>query len=132
MVSNGRAAQQYVQTQVRSSTPLELVVMLYDGALRASAAACDAMQRRDIPARRAALSRAMAIISELQSTLDMERGGDIADQLDRLYTWMTSQLVEATVKQQVGPILDVQRTLQILRDGWQQIAVAKPVPESAA
>jgi flagellar protein FliS len=132
MVSNGRAAQQYVQTQVRSSTPLELVVMLYDGALRASAAACDAMERRDIPARRVALSRAMAIISELQSTLDMDRGGEIADQLDRLYTWMTSQLVEATVKQQVGPILDVRRTLQILRDGWQQISVAKPAPESAA
>jgi len=132
MVSNGRAAQQYVQTQVRSSTPLELVVMLYDGALRASAAACDAMERRDIPARRIALSRAMAIISELQSTLDMERGGDIADQLDRLYTWMTSQLVDATIKQSADPIKDVRRMLEILRDAWQQIAKAKPVPESAA
>jgi flagellar secretion chaperone FliS len=133
MMSNGRAAQHYVQTQVRSSSPLELVVMLYDGALRAAAAACDALERRDIPARRAALSKAMAIIGELQSTLDMERGGDIAVELDRLYTWMTGQLVEATVKQQAGPILDVRRVLEILRDGWQQVATAKPaVPESAA
>ena len=74
----------------------------------------------------------MAIISELQSTLDMERGGDIADQLDRLYTWMTSQLVDATIKQSADPIKDVRRMLEILRDAWQQIAKAKPVPESAA
>jgi flagellar protein FliS len=132
MVSTGRAAQQYLQTQVRSRTPLELVVMLYDGALRATAAACDAMSRRDIPARRTALSQAMAILSELQSTLDMERGGDIAEQLDRLYTWMTSQLIEATVKQDPAPIHGVRRTLEVLRDGWQQIAAGQAAPGSAA
>ena len=132
MISNGRAAQQYFQTQIRSSSPLELVVMLYDGALRATAVACEALDRRDIPARRAALSKAMSIISELQSTLDMERGGDVAVELDRLYTWMTAQLVEAAVKQQAAPIADVRRILEILRDAWQQIAAGKSAPESAA
>jgi flagellar protein FliS len=132
MLPHGRAAQQYLQTQVRSSTPLELVVMLYDGAIRATAAAAEAMSRRDIPTRRTNLSRAMAIISELQSTLDMDRGGEISTQLDQLYTWMTSQLVEATVRQDPKPIVDVHRTLEILHDAWRQVATAKPVPESAA
>lgn len=132
MLAHGRAAQQYLQTQVRSSTPLELVVMLYDGAIRATAAAAEAMSRRDIPTRRTNLSRAMAIISELQSTLDMERGGEISTQLDQLYSWMTSQLVEATVRQDPKPIADVHRTLEILQDAWRQVATAKPVPESAA
>jgi flagellar protein FliS len=132
MVPHGRAAQQYLQTQVRSSTPLELVVMLYDGAIRATAAAAAAMSRRDIPTRRANLSRAMAIISELQSTLDMERGGAVSTQLDELYTWMTSQLVDATVRQDPKPITDVHHTLEILQDAWRQVATAKPVPESAA
>lgn len=132
MLPHGRAAQQYLQTQVRSSTPLELVVMLYDGAIRATAAASEAMSRRDIPTRRTNLSRAMAIISELQSTLDMDRGGEISAQLDQLYTWMTSQLVEATVRQDPKPILDVHRTLEILQDAWRQVATARPVPESAA
>jgi flagellar secretion chaperone FliS len=131
MLPHGRATQQYLQTQVRSSTPLELVVMLYDGALRATATASDAMANRDIPTRRASLSRAMAIISELQSTLDMDRGGTISSELDRLYSWMSSQLVDATVRQDPGPIHEVRRTLEILQDGWRQIASATPVPESA-
>jgi flagellar protein FliS len=132
MSSYGRAAQQYLQTQVRSSTPLELVVMLYDAALRASATAADAMIRRDIPTRRTALSRTMAIVGELQSTLDMDKGGAIAVELDRLYSWMMSQLVDATVRQDAKPIQDVHKTLAILRDGWSQIATAQPAPESAA
>jgi flagellar protein FliS len=132
MSSYGRAAQQYLQTQVRSSTPLELVVMLYDGAMRASATAAEAMARRDIPTRRTAVSRAMAIIGELQSTLDMDKGGAIAAELDRLYVWMMAQLADATVRQDAKPIQDVHKTLAILRDGWQHIAAARPAPESAA
>lgn len=132
MVHAGRAAQHYMQTQVRSSSPLELVVMLYDGILRQTAAAVDAMARKDIRARREAISKSLAIISELQSTLNMDQGGDIAVQLDRLYSWMTESLMQATMQQDPRPIQDVRRILETLRDGWQQAAVAKPVPESAA
>lgn len=130
MVHASRAAQHYQQTQVRSSSPLELVVLLYDGALRATAAAADAMERRDIPARRDAISRALAIIGELQSTLNMDQGGALAIELDRLYTWMTDALVQATVQQSTEPIRDVRKVLETLREGWQQIAAARP--ESAA
>ena len=126
MMSTGRAAQQYLQTQVRSRTPLELVVMLYDGALQSVTAAGEAAARRDIPARRDAVSRALAILNELQSCLDLERGGAIAGELDRLYTWMTSRLVDATVRQDAAPIQEVRRVLDTLRDGWQQIAAGAP------
>jgi flagellar protein FliS len=122
MIHASRAAQSYLQTQVRSSSPLELVVMLYDGALRSTTAACEAMRRGDIPARRAALSKTMAIIGELQNTLDMKSGGDVAVQLDQLYGWMTSHLLQAAVRQEAGPIEDVRRVLETLRDGWHQIA----------
>ena len=130
MMHAGRAAHHYLQTQIRSSSPLELVVMLYDGALRESTAASDAMVRRDIPARRAALSKALAIIAELQNTLDMKNGGAVAAELDRLYDWMTSALVQAAVRQDPAPIQDVRRVLETLRDGWQQVATK--APESAA
>ena len=130
MVHAGRAAQHYLQTQVRSASPLELVVMLYDGALRNTAAAIDAMGRGDIRARRDAVTRSLAIISELQSTLSLDKGGAIAEELDRLYSWMTDSLVQATVKQDAKPIHEVRKILGVLRDGWQQAAVARP--ESAA
>jgi flagellar protein FliS len=131
MVSTGRAAQHYLQTQVRSRTPLELVVMLYDGALRSCAAARDAAMRRDIPARRAAVSKTMAIVNELRCSLDLDHGGEIAAELDRLYTWMTSRLMDATIKQEAAPLQEVHRVLEILRDGWEQISSGAPVAEPA-
>jgi flagellar protein FliS len=122
----GRAASHYLQTQVKSSSPLELVVMLYDGAIRSLATAIDAMARKDIPARRDAMSKTFGFLGELQGTLDMEQGGSIATELDRLYTWMTERMVEATVRQDAAPLVEVRRVLEILRDGWHQISVRAP------
>jgi flagellar protein FliS len=127
----GRGAQQYLQTQVRSRTPLELVVMLYDGALRAVTIAADAQAKRDIRTRRDNVSKALGILAELQSTLDREKGGTIAEELDDLYAWMTARLVDATVKQDVKPLNEVKKVLQILLDGWQQAAAAPATPVPA-
>jgi flagellar protein FliS len=123
-------AQNYLQTQVGSSTPLELVVLLYDAALRFTATAREAMLRRDIPARREALSKAMAAVSELQSSLDLERGGAVAADLDRLYAWIVSRLTEAIVRQSVEPIDEARRVLETLGDAWRTIAAA-PVAVAA-
>jgi flagellar secretion chaperone FliS len=131
MMTTGRGAQQYLQTQVRSRTPLELVVMLYDGALRAVTTAAEAAATRDIRTRRDNVSKALGILAELQSTLDREKGGKIAEELDELYGWMTSRLVDATVKQEVKPLNEVKKVLQILHDSWQQIA-ANPAPAGSA
>ena len=122
MMHPASVADQYFRTQVRSSAPLELVVLLYDAALRATATARDAMITRDIPARRAALSKAMAIVNELQSVLDLDHGGTIAEELDRLYTWINSRLLDAVVKQDVKPIDEVRRVLETLRGAWHTIA----------
>ena len=64
------AARRYLGAQVESSSPTERVVLMYDAALGGLAAAREAMARRDIPARRAAMSKTMAIVAELQATLE--------------------------------------------------------------
>ena len=117
-----RGLESYRQTQVKSRTPLELVVMLYDGVLGHLAAAREAVERRDIPARRDALSRALAILSELQSTLNVEQGGDIALALDDLYGYSTRRLMQAAIDNDVAPIDEVRRLLEGLRDSWRSIA----------
>jgi flagellar protein FliS len=122
-------ANQYLATQVQSSRPLELVVMLYDAALRQTATARDAMLRRDIPTRRTALSKAMAIVAELQNSLDMERGGTIATELDQLYGWMQSRLLDAIAKQDARPIDETRRVLETLRGAWHTIA-SQPAAEA--
>jgi flagellar secretion chaperone FliS len=112
----------YRQTEVVSRTPLELVTMLYDGALRFLAGARDAIERHDISARREALNRALAIIAELQSTLNMERGGEVAAELDRLYEYANLRLLDAAMRNDVGPVDEVRRIFEILRDGWATVA----------
>jgi len=117
-----RGADAYRRTQVLSRTPLELVVMLYDGALQFMATAEDAVRRRDIAVRGTALSKALAIIGELQSTLDMERGGEIARSLDDLYRYVSLRLLDAAARNDTAPIEEAARILRTLREGWQGIA----------
>ena len=117
-----RGAEAYYQTHVQSRSPLELVVMLYDGALRFLEQAADAMDKGDMVAKAAAMSRAFAILAELQNTLNVSEGGELARQLDSLYVYMNDRLVDANVQRSSGPIRDVMRLLAPLRDAWSQVA----------
>ena len=117
-----KGANVYRQTEAQSRTPLELVVMLYDGALRFTAQARTAIERKDIRARRDAISRTLAIVSELQSTLDIDKGGAIAKSLDALYVYIIGRLVEGSSKQDLGAVDDARRVLTTLREAWVDIA----------
>lgn len=117
-----RGIEWYRRTDIESRTPLELVVMLYDGALRVMGEARDAIARRDMAARCRAVSRALAIVSELQSTLDVQSGGPIADSLDTLYAFVIERLMEASFKQDARPIDEAVRVVATLREGWAGIA----------
>ncbi len=112
----------YRQTEVQSRTPLELVVMLYDGGLAFIHQARAAIERNDIAARRDASTRALAVVSQLQSTLNMEAGGDVARQLDELYSWITGRILAATMDNRVEPLDEAARVLAMLRDSWVTIA----------
>ena len=102
MTTASRAAQAYRRVESESRSPLELVVMLYDGALRFVGEARAAHTAKDLPARGNAISKTLAIIAELQNTLDTEKGGAIAEQLDELYTYIQSRLLDVTMKQDIA------------------------------
>jgi flagellar secretion chaperone FliS len=117
-----RGADAYYQTHVQSRSPLELVVMLYDGALRFLDQAAEAMDRGDMANKALALSKAFAVLAELQNTLNVREGGDVARQLDALYSHMHDRLVDANVRRSSAPIREVMKLLQPLRDAWSQVA----------
>jgi flagellar secretion chaperone FliS len=121
-----RGAQAYYQTQIQSRSPLELVVMLYDGALRFLQQTVEAMERGDLVAKRDSLSRAMAILTELHGMLDTEQGGEVAASLDSLYTYMMERLTTANQQRDTAPVVEVMRLMTGLRDAWSQIAEAPP------
>ena len=122
-----RGADVYRRTEVQSSSPVELVVMLYDGALRFVMEARDAIERQDVRGRTDAVSRALAIVAELQQTLNMQEGGDVARELDRLYTYISTRLLDVTARADTAAADEVTRLLRTLREGWSQIAAKSVV-----
>ena len=98
-----RAASSYakvdVEVGVMSASPQALVVMLYDGAIKAIALARAEMLRKDFAAKGEQLSKAIGIIDEgLNASLDLEAGGEIALNLAALYDYMTRQLMVANLR----------------------------------
>jgi len=125
-MSYAHAADAYRRTQVQSGTPLELVVMLYDGALRFLAQAQDAVERRDIESRHVALDKTLAIVGHLQSTLDIERGGAVAEELDRLYCYVSERLLAGAMHNDPNALKEAAGLLTNLRDAWHTVATAPP------
>lgn len=126
MFANARGAAAYRHTHVQSSSPLELVVLLYNGLLEHLLATGQAFDRKDLVAKREHLSRVLAILAELQSTLNMTEGSDIAVSLDALYTYAIDRLSDFNTKGDRAAIDEVQRLLTPLRDAWTEIATARP------
>jgi flagellar protein FliS len=122
MTQAARALHTYRSTQAQTSSPLELVVMLYDGALRFMADAERGFAAGDIAARGRAISRTLAVVSELRNTLDLERGGAVADELDRLYDFVQDRLFAATRDRDPEPLAEARKVLASLAEAWRALA----------
>jgi flagellar secretion chaperone FliS len=114
----------YKQQSILTATPGQLVVMLYDGCLRFLNQAAYAMRGGDVAESNARLTRAEAIIEELHSTLDMEKGGVVASRLQGIYVFCSKHLLEARQNREPENIEKVSELLSELRDAWAQIAAA--------
>jgi flagellar protein FliS len=97
--------------------------MLYDGALRFLNDARSAQVCGDLRARARALQRVGAILAECQGTLDLEGGGEVAAELDRLYSYMSGRLLDVTVKRDGTAVDELHKLMSTLRDAWAQAAV---------
>lgn len=123
---HARGAQAYFQTHVQSRTPMEVVVMLYDGAVRYLSQARTAMVENDLVTKRDAMSHGMAIVTELQSMLNRDEGGEIARRLDGLYTYVHGCCLEANTQRKPEKLDEAVRLLATLRSAWAEVAAAPP------
>lgn len=111
-----------VQTDVATADPLDLVVMLYDGAILALATARMAIDNNDIPLRGQKISHAIDIITNgLHASLDYQSGGELADRLGALYNYMVSRLIYANLNASAPAIEEVVALLKELKSGWDTI-----------
>ena len=125
-----------VETGVTSASPHQLVVMLFDGAMKALGAAVVNMKANNIAAKGEAISKAILIIdSGLRASLDKKAGGEIAEGLDALYEYMGTRLLQANLTNDVTILEEVQRLLGDLRSAWNAIGTSpavQPQPAAAA
>lgn len=120
----------YLENQVLSADPIGLVQLLYAGAIDSLRKARSFLQEGRIRERSAAISKAMEIILELQSSLDGDRGGEIARNLGRLYIYIQERLSEANAQQKLAALEEALQLLQVLEAGWKEAALhlAPPLP----
>ena len=90
----------------------------------------EGLTRGDLRAKRDAVSQTLAILSELQSCLDMKTGGEIAASLDALYSYISGCVLDFNAKRNLSSLDEAQRLMATLREAWQQIASVNPGPQS--
>jgi len=120
-LANGRFVQEYQKSAVNGASPLQLVIMLYDGAIRFMEAGKYGIENKDLEIQNRNLQKAQKIIMELMSCLEMEKGGDVAKNLLALYTYVLNELVEANVADKAEPIERCIGILCGLRESWVEV-----------
>ena len=122
---------QYFENQVNTASPEQLLIMLYNGAIRFVGEAEEAMANKKIAYRGERISKAIAILSELSATLDHEIGGEIAANLESLYDYMIRTLLAANIQDDASKLVEVREMLSGMRDTWLD-AIDKVRSEQAA
>jgi flagellar protein FliS len=110
--------EKYRQSSVSTSSPGQLLIMLYDGAIRFIRGGIEGIQEQDISKTNTLLNKAQAIVSELMMTLDHSYA--ISQNLASLYEYINRQLIQANIKKEVAPAEEALGYLLELREAWVQ------------
>lgn len=122
-----------LETGVMDANPYRLIAMLFEGARAALATAQFHLRQGNIAAKGEAISKAISIIgSGLKASLDIEAGGDIADQLAALYDYMTTQLLHANLNNDAALLSEVDALLDTIGSAWQAIGQKPDAPAQLA
>ena len=121
MSNNGNYQNAYKKASVNTLDQNKLIIMLYDGAIKNASFAVEHMKSGQIEKVHDCLIKTKNIVTELMATLNMDRGGDIANNLQSLYSYMFSQLIEANMNKKTEPVVVVIDLLKELRAAWTQI-----------
>ena len=111
---------QYKKTQIDTTPKEQILLMLYDGAVRFLHQAKEGFAEKNIEKIHNNLIKVQNIITEFETTLDMENGGEFAQNLFALYEFMNRQLVRANMKKDEGALDIVIKHMTELRDTWRE------------
>ncbi|MCO6436063.1 MAG: flagellar export chaperone FliS [Phycisphaerae bacterium] len=109
----------YLRDAVMTATPEQLHLMLYDGAIRFTTQARDALAAKDYARSFDRLTRAQNIISEMQSALNHDVNPELCQRVASIYAFLYRKLVDANVQRDVHAVEDALRVLTMERETWQ-------------
>jgi flagellar protein FliS len=112
--------QVYVEGSVFSGNPLSTVVALYEGTLDSIRQARRCFESADIAGRGKAINKGVTLLTELIVSLDYEKGGEIAINLKRLYSYIQCRLVDAHTQKSEAPLLEAEKLLGTMLEGWRE------------
>jgi flagellar secretion chaperone FliS len=121
----------YRESAVEGASPVRLVALLYEQAIEDLKRARAAIDRGDIEARTRAINHAVVVIGYLQSSLDKEKGGSVATNLERFYNQLRASLVEAQFTQSAAIIERQISHLVEVHAAWCEVEQANTVPSIA-
>ncbi len=110
----------YKKASVESASQEKLLLMLYEGAIKFTKRAIIATDNKDIPNRCENITRAYDIVLELMNTLDFKVGGEVAENLEQLYMFITDELTRANITGKKEHLENVLKILETLYDGWKE------------
>jgi flagellar secretion chaperone FliS len=117
-----RALHQYTATSVETGSPVQLVAMLYEGALRFLHEAEAAIDRRDFQGKANHIGRAMRIVQELGNALDENAAPEIVQRLRALYEFAEYEMLQASTFNDARHLHNARRVLQALHVSWRELA----------
>jgi flagellar protein FliS len=123
----------YRETRVKTASQGQLVIMLYDGAVKQLDKGLELLAMNQVkkdPGRIEQVNKAILkvqdIITELTVSLDFDRGGDIAKNLFSLYTWFNKELLEANISQDPRRLTVIRNMINELRGAWSEVVSKSP------
>lgn len=114
------AYQKYKQTSIQSASREKLLLMLYEGAIKFVKLAMVAVEQKRVADKGINIGRAYDIVLELNNTLDHKVGGEVAKNLEQLYMFITDQLTQANIKNDVQHLKHALQVLETLYEGWKK------------
>jgi flagellar protein FliS len=129
------ALHSYQVNDISTASQSQLILMMYDGALKAVNQSIQCMDKKDIAGQSLHILKAQDIINELSLALDMEQGGEVSKTLEQLYQFVLNQLIQANITSDKMYLESVIKVLSPLREAWSRISETstetQTIPESS-
>ena len=115
------AARAYMQTRVHTTSQEELIVLLFDAGIRYLEQAQREIKEKNYAQKGILITKALDVINELDSSLNMQKGGELAQNMHSLYIFCQTRLLNANLKMDTGMLDEVRDILQNLKSAFEDI-----------